>query len=282
MGHSSLSSFLDLGELSEWAHDICIISLFDLSSWNQNGIWIGCRAIHPPEHLEAAKNFLFTTLQGKALISKPSKDTLGWGKNGNYMVKEGYKKLSYDSSTAESIWKKVWKSDCIHKVNSFIGLLVHNKLLTTENLRKRGIASPSRCALCNSDSESTVHIFLQCSVSKQVWMSILPLGTSFRPPDAFNQLLVNWNKQFPGNLKKKPNLKRLWNTIPKNLCCQLWFARNRAIFKGDKVIPNRIVSKTVGMISEKLASKGIDYPDSKDLSKPISSWCNMFLKRNSP
>ena len=163
--------------------------------------------IHPPEHLENAKNFLFTTLQGNASISKSSKDVLGWGKNGNYMVKEGYKKLSSDSSIVESIWKKVWKSDCIPKVNSFIWLLVHNKLLTAENLRKRQIAGPSRCTLCNSDLESTVHIFLQCSVSKQVWMSILPLGTPFRPPDSFNQLLVNWNKQILGNINMKPTLK---------------------------------------------------------------------------
>ena len=86
----------------------------------RNGSSIGWRTIHPPEHLEAVKNFLFTTLQGKTPINKSSKDILGWGKNGNYTVKEGYKKLSFDSSAAGSIWKKVWQSDCIPKVNSFI------------------------------------------------------------------------------------------------------------------------------------------------------------------
>ena len=169
MGLPPLSSFPELEELSEWACDNGITSLFDLSSWNQNGRWKGWRSIHPPEHLKFAENLMFTILHGKAPINKSSKDVTGWGKNGNYTVKEGFKMLTSDSTaTTESIWKKVWKSYCIPKVNSFIWLLMHNKLLTAENLKKRGITGPSRCALCNSESESTLHIFLQCNVTLQV------------------------------------------------------------------------------------------------------------------
>ena len=150
---------------------------------------------------------------------------------------------------SESIRKKVWQSDCIPKVNCFIWLLMHNKLLTAKNLRKRGIAGPSRCDLCNSKSESSVHLFLQCSVSLQDWKSILfPISCLFWPPDTLPQLLTNWNNIFLGNLRKKPILKRLWNTIPKNLWWQIWLARNRVIFKGEKVGPNGIVSKSIGMI----------------------------------
>ena len=90
------------------------------------------------------------------------------GGDGNYTVKEGFKLLLFDLAIAsENMWKKVWQSDCIPKINCFIWLLMHNKLLTVDNLSKRGIEGPSRCALCNSDLESALHLFLQCSVSVQ-------------------------------------------------------------------------------------------------------------------
>ena len=149
-----------MGELSEWARSTGISTLFDLSSWNSKGSWNGWKDFHPPEHLEATKNLLFTSLHDQTLIKKYSKDHIGWGKNGMYTVKEGYKKLTMEPAENESLWKKVWHSDNIPKVNSFIWTLMHNKLLTTENLMKRGIVGPSRCALYNSESETSIHIFL--------------------------------------------------------------------------------------------------------------------------
>ena len=217
LGHPSLSSLLGMRELSEWVRGIGISTLFDLSSWNLKGSWNGWKDFHPPEHLEAAKNLLFTSLHGKTPINKSSKDYIGYGKNGTYTVKEGYKKLTMEPAANESLWKKVWHSDNIPKVNYFIWTLMHNKLLTAENLRKRGIAGPSICAICNSESETSIHIFLQCSVSLKFWKSILPPGSQFKPSDSLRQLLEKWIKYFPGNLNKKI-LKHLWNTIPKNLC----------------------------------------------------------------
>ena len=65
---------------------------------------------------------------------------------------------------ADRLWKKVWHPDSIPKVNIFTWILMHNKLLTAENLRKTGIIGPSRCAMCNMDKETTSHIFLQCKI----------------------------------------------------------------------------------------------------------------------
>ena len=186
LGQPSLSSLSGMRELSEWARSIDISTLFNLSSWNPKGSWNGWKDFHPPEHLEAVKNLLFTSLHGKTSINKSAKDHIGWGKNGTYTVKEGYKKLSMEPTTAESLWKKVWHSDCIPKVNSFIWILMHKGLFTTENIRKRGIAGPPRCTLCNFDSETLIHIFLQCSVSLKVWKSILAPSTQFRPPVSFD------------------------------------------------------------------------------------------------
>ena len=95
---------------------------------------------------------------------------------------------------------------------------MHNKLLTTENLKKRGIVGPSRCALCNMDEETTNHIFIQCKISLKVWKSVLPPGFVLNLPDSVAQLLKEWPKHFPGSLFKNPIMIHLWASIPKNLC----------------------------------------------------------------
>ena len=168
LGQRPRTSLPDLPPLADWARDQGINSLFDLSCWDSEGRWSGWKQLSPPAHMENATAALFLSLHGLSPTSLSIQDRLGWGKSGQYNVKEGYKKLSMESNSGERIWKQVWHSNCIPKVNNFIWLFLHNKLLTTENLRKRGISSPSRCAMCNSAEETSCHIFLQCKVSLSV------------------------------------------------------------------------------------------------------------------
>ena len=181
----------------------------------------------------------------------------------------------------EKFWKLVWHPDSIPKVNTFIWLLLHNKLLTAENLRKRGILGPSRCALCHSSEESSSHLFLQCEFSRLAWKLILPTAFNRELPGNAPQLLKEWASLFPGSLNKKPILRRIWAAIPKNLCWQLWLARNRVIFKEQKVIPVQIVAKTIGMIAEKFASNNITFPQQESIPEPLANWCKLFLKEKS-
>ena len=181
----------------------------------------------------------------------------------------------------DRIWKQVWLSNSIPKVNNFIWLLLHNKLLTAENLRKRGILGPSRCAMCNADEETSSHIFLHCKVSLKAWQIILPQNFGLSFPEKAIQLFKDWPKHFPGSLRNKPILNRLWSSIPKNLCWQLWLARNRAIFKEQKVTPIYIAAKAIGMITEKFVTDKIFYPSQESIPEPLSSWCKLFLKEDS-
>ena len=156
-------------DLSNWAIDNGLVTLYDLSTWDRKGDWTGWKLLQPPDHLRYAVKFLLPLLHGMAPISKSSKYSIGWGSNGIYTVKEGYKLLQTNLVTASTnLWKKVWNPNCIPKVNCFIWLLMHNKLLTADNLTKRGIEGPSRCALYNANTETFTHLFLQCKVTLQV------------------------------------------------------------------------------------------------------------------
>ena len=135
--------------------------------------------------------------------------------------------------------------------------------------------------MCNSAEETSSHIFLQCKVSIKAWQIILPQNFGLRFPEKAMQLFKDWSKQFPGSLRNKPILNRLWTSIPKNLCWQLWLARNRAIFKEQKVTPIYIATKAIGMIAEKFNTDKIFFPLLESIPEPLSSWCKLFLKEDS-
>jgi hypothetical protein len=96
-------------------------------------------------------------------------DRRDWGET-RYSVRIGYKTILSDNALPEksTIWKEIWNAYGIPKINIFGWQLAHNKLLTGENLLKRGFVGPFRCALCNQDFKSIEHLFLKCNFSKQV------------------------------------------------------------------------------------------------------------------
>ena len=153
------------------------------------GYWIGWKELLPLAHLvDAAATFL-SSLHGMSPTCVATRDHIRWGKTGQYTVKEGYKRLSLEPAAADRLCKKVWHPGNITKVNIFTWILMHHKLLTAKNLRKRGIVSPSRCALCNMEEETTSHIFLQCKISLKFWKSVLPPFLVLNLPDLVAQLL---------------------------------------------------------------------------------------------
>ena len=48
---------------------------------------------------------------------------------------------------------------------------MHKKVLTGENLTKRGFLGPYRCCLCEQDVETLAHIFVGCAHAQKVWLN---------------------------------------------------------------------------------------------------------------
>jgi hypothetical protein len=68
-----------------------------------------------------------------------------------------------------TIWNKVWSPDNLLMVNVFFWLLVHGRIPTMENLKKRGIQGPTWTILCRNSEETRKHLFLNCPFATQVW-----------------------------------------------------------------------------------------------------------------
>ena len=53
----------------------------------------------------------------------------------------------------------------------FMWVTVKGRLLTTDNLQKRGFVIPIWCSMCKSDEETVDHLFLHCRVARELWDS---------------------------------------------------------------------------------------------------------------
>ena len=89
-------------DLSNWAISNGLVTRYDLSTWDRKGKWTGWKLLQPPDHLKQVVDLLLPLLHGMAPISKISKDSIGWGSNGIYTVKEGYKLLQINLVTASA------------------------------------------------------------------------------------------------------------------------------------------------------------------------------------
>jgi hypothetical protein len=51
--------------------------------------------------------------------------------------------------------------------------MFEKKIITWENLAKRGLIGPSRCILCGEKEETMNHLFFECQLSKYIWSLIV-------------------------------------------------------------------------------------------------------------
>jgi hypothetical protein len=90
--------------------------------------------------------------------------------NDNFTLKEGYAlQEGFQSMPKDPIWTAVWKSKFWPKISTFLWLLLQNKILTWDNLQKRGFIGPSICHLCNQNEETMEHLLNSCAISADIW-----------------------------------------------------------------------------------------------------------------
>lgn len=82
-----------------------------------------------------------------------------------------------------------------HKAKVFLWLVLHNKILTKDNLSKRNWKGNLNCVFCGLP-ESIDHLFFQCSVARFIWRIIqTALNLNSIPSDVEN-LFGPWMNSF--------------------------------------------------------------------------------------
>lgn len=209
---------------------------------------------------------------------KETEDRYIWDTSGGFFsVKEGYKSLQNTTPVANwNLHSAAWKTECLPKVKHFNWTLLKGKILTAENLRKRGIQGPSIYCFCRAEEESIQHSFLLCPFAKRCWNQLTsPLETRGTHEQMHN-LQKNWKKDFPYPRKGKNNLIRVWKCIPASLCWNLWLARNNHVFNNKMPKLDNVIAKTIANISEAVSANFIASPDQSSSVQEEMDWYSNF------
>ena len=181
------------------------------------------RSIHDWE-LEAISNFLH--LLYSATPKGQGQDQMCWkpAVSKTFQVRSFYLVLSSKEGVSFP-WKCIWKPKVPPRVAFFIWTVALERILTTDNLRRRNIILVDWCCLCKEDGETIDHLFLHCKVARELWNSVFNLfGVAWVMPRKVVELLWCWQ----GSLDRH---REIWKATPHCLMWCLWRERNARTFE---------------------------------------------------
>eukprot|EP00253_Pinus_taeda_P004682 PITA_04682 len=179
-----------------------------------------------------------TTLQGlldkRQILNSNLNDQLRWGKNktGLFNLKEAKRIDAGLDLNIDKTWKETWENPHWMKVKLFKWLVQQGKILTWDNLRKRGFG-PSRCHLRKKQEETTNHLLNRCTFTTILWNWV---GEVFEQTDKnandITTTLKNWWK----NILDNEIINSTWMLTPGFIIWNVWKECNNRIFK-EKTSP---------------------------------------------
>jgi len=99
--------------------------------------------------------------------------------------------------------------------------MFEQKIVTWENLTKRGLIGPSRCVLCGENEETMNHLFVECHFAKDIWTLILKelKLNRFWVGGQIIECFQFWIRKM-----------EYWKEIPCYVCWEIWKHENMVIF----------------------------------------------------
>uniref|UniRef100_A0A2N9H196 Reverse transcriptase zinc-binding domain-containing protein n=1 Tax=Fagus sylvatica TaxID=28930 RepID=A0A2N9H196_FAGSY len=109
-----------------------------------------------------------------------------------FQVKSFYRRLLPQNAVVGP-WKNIWKPKVPTRVAFFVWTAALNRILTTNNLRRRRVIIMDWCCMCKNSGESPAHLMLHCSIAWELWNFILCIfGIQWVMPRDISDLLAFW------------------------------------------------------------------------------------------
>ena len=101
-------------------------------------------------------------------------------------------------------FRTIWNPVISPTMGFFVWETSWGKVLTLDQLKRRGRALANRCFLCEEDEEDINHLLLHCKKAIMLWDLFLSIvGTSWVFPDSVIQTLLSWQGAPMGKKRKK-------------------------------------------------------------------------------
>jgi len=108
-------------------------------------------------------------------------------------VKTFYKALVCHEA-ASFPWKDIRRVKAPKRVAFFVWTAALGKILTHDNLHRRGVVVVEWCVMCKKHGESVDHLLLHCDVARVVWSSFYSLfGVEWVMHSSVLNLLSGWS-----------------------------------------------------------------------------------------
>jgi hypothetical protein len=164
-------------------------------------------------------------------------DGLWWSlkNSGIFDVRSRYSSFR-DSSSLIFPWKCIWRTKAPRRACFFVWTAAWQKILTCENLRKRGYSITSWCCMCCCNGETVEHLLLHCHVAGALWNWIFKaFGIYWVMSGTVADLLHSrWN-----GLGRHSS--DIWNFAPACLMWTIWKERNQRTFEDISKTDNQIL-----------------------------------------
>ena len=134
------------------------------------------RFIKPFNDWELEETQRLISLNSSRNISQGEKDKIFWlvDKKGQYTVKANYRHHEGDLSGSIPT-SLIWNNCVPPKVSVFTWEVRWGKVLTMDQLKKRGFQLASRCPMCKEDEENIDHLLLHCPLVWGFWAALISL-----------------------------------------------------------------------------------------------------------
>eukprot|EP00253_Pinus_taeda_P008423 PITA_08423 len=192
--------------------------------------------------LKAQAESLAEVLEQRNILTSTSDDQLRWGRNieGNFNLKEAKRiSIGLDFPNPNKVWKDLWQNPHWMKTKLLMWLVQHKKIMTWENLRKRGLVGPYRCQLCVQQEETMEHLLNHCPFTSTLWNWV---DSTFRQTDKDNFSITSTLKNWRKDLSKNELINKDWTLVPGFLIWDVWKERNNRIFKNKTSSSQNIIA----------------------------------------
>ena len=133
-------------------------------------------------------------------------------------------------------WNIIWSPCVPTKVGFFALEASWGKVLTLDQLKRRGWAIANKCFLCCAEEESINHIIIHCSKARVLWELVFVLfGVMWVLPYSARDTLLGWHGSFVGKRHRKA-----WRATPLCLFWLVWKERNRIAFENENLLVQRL------------------------------------------